>query len=576
MRKNWCITLIVILSIFILIYNFKGNYIFPFRDLKHIFIFSVFFIISLTGAFIVVRFPNGVKYPAIYVGIVPMLVYFGPKISFLSFLSCHALRWITGRREFKPEYISVFALAYVSSFIVYDLLVGRSFILAILFFVITFEFTKFIIYILTNKRKREIFSFFLMSVGFSTVVIPGIFLFKHHIETHCVISFTEGVWILIILMILWKFLSMMNTNILTLKETYTKMLAYSKGLEKILEISKSMKSTSSLRKILQDVVNLACEYFGYSCALISIMNYDKGIVERVAYYGLSEEKFEMLKNNPLSLEEARKFFQDRYRIGKNAYFIPEEEANQVLPNNTKKILFSRSRKKKASYEWHDGDLFAISFVDSNGIMIGYLSLDQPKNGRRPTMDEVKILEIFSEQILRIMEDAKEFETLWRKSIIDEKTGLYNYAYFMAFLKDKIKNMISEGKHLSIMMMDMDNFKQVNDKFGHLKGDQVLKKVGEVIKKSVRDSDVVCRYGGDEFAIVLPSTGKRKALKISERILKSVNEMKIVKNETRLRLGISIGIAGFPEDGKNAEELVASADRALYRAKRSGKNRICLA
>lgn len=130
--------------------------------------------------------------------------------------------------------------------------------------------------------------------------------------------------------------------------------------------------------------------------------------------------------------------------------------------------------------------------------------------------------------------------------------------------------------LSLIMIDIDNFKPFNDTWGHVAGDEALKTVAKTIRDAVRTIDVVSRYGGEEFAVILPQTGKGASQIIAERI-RSEMEKTIFPHEDmpQGKLTISLGLASFPEDAKDTTELVNSADKALYRAKAMGKNKVCL-
>ena len=119
------------------------------------------------------------------------------------------------------------------------------------------------------------------------------------------------------------------------------------------------------------------------------------------------------------------------------------------------------------------------------------------------------------------------------------------------------------------MIDIDNFKAFNDTYGHQAGDSIIREISKIFRDASRKIDVVARYGGEEFGIILPITKKEEALILAERIRRAVETSPGLKNIT-----ISIGVSSFPEDGEKKEDLIAYADRALYKAKRSGKNRIC--
>lgn len=159
-------------------------------------------------------------------------------------------------------------------------------------------------------------------------------------------------------------------------------------------------------------------------------------------------------------------------------------------------------------------------------------------------------------------------------VSDPLTGLHNRRYVMDRLRQEMQRCDRHGEPLAFAMIDLDGFKPVNDQFGHVVGDKVLKAVGGAIARSVRVSDVAARYGGDEFALILPQTPAEGSMRVCERILRSISELEVrAEDGTVCKVTASLGLAYYPADDIDTpEELVHSADGALYGAKRTGKNR----
>ncbi|HYS11247.1 MAG TPA: diguanylate cyclase [Myxococcales bacterium] len=165
-------------------------------------------------------------------------------------------------------------------------------------------------------------------------------------------------------------------------------------------------------------------------------------------------------------------------------------------------------------------------------------------------------------------------TLEQMVVSDPLTGLHNRRYLMDRLKQEMQRADRHGEPLAFAMLDLDAFKPINDQFGHVLGDKVLRAVGAAIAKSVRGSDIAARYGGDEFAVILPQTPAEGAMRVCERLLRNISEV-VLEDETgkRFRVTASLGLSYYPaDDVETPEDLVHSADGALYGAKRSGKNR----
>ena len=161
----------------------------------------------------------------------------------------------------------------------------------------------------------------------------------------------------------------------------------------------------------------------------------------------------------------------------------------------------------------------------------------------------------------------------RLSTIDSLTGLYNRSFFFGALEREIQRSARSGRGFCLLMMDLDGLKAINDRFGHFHGDRVLRGVGEVVGRGVRRIDVAARYGGDEFVALLPETDPTGAYVVAEKIRIGVVELAFDGAARDIRASLSIGVVTYPDDGGTADELMISADQAMYGSKRQGKNRI---
>ena len=157
---------------------------------------------------------------------------------------------------------------------------------------------------------------------------------------------------------------------------------------------------------------------------------------------------------------------------------------------------------------------------------------------------------------------------------DGLTGLLNHRAFYERLQEEIYRAERYRYPLALVLADLDNFKKINDTYGHLVGDEVLRRVAEILRRQVRRSDVVARYGGEEIAILMPQTTKADARRIAERVRRYIanHPLRVGKGD-RIPVTLSFGVAAYPEDARNARELVARADAALYAAKTNGRNRV---
>jgi diguanylate cyclase (GGDEF)-like protein len=177
----------------------------------------------------------------------------------------------------------------------------------------------------------------------------------------------------------------------------------------------------------------------------------------------------------------------------------------------------------------------------------------------------------------VVVDEEDWERTLRSSRSDPLTGLNNREVFHETLVGEIRRSARFGTDLALLLLDLDGFKEINDRHGHLFGDLVLERVGSLLRRSTRQTDVACRYGGEEFSIVLPQTNRLGAFEVGERI-RVLLEARFVAEEIegiRVALTLSAGIAAYPDDGSSATELVSRADAALYDAKASGRNLVRL-
>jgi diguanylate cyclase (GGDEF)-like protein len=165
-----------------------------------------------------------------------------------------------------------------------------------------------------------------------------------------------------------------------------------------------------------------------------------------------------------------------------------------------------------------------------------------------------------------------FERTQRSAVSDGLTGLYNHAYLLQALRQEVLRSKRHGLRAALVLLDLDDFKRVNDARGHVEGDRVLMKAAAIVRDSVREIDVAARYGGEEFAVLLPDTSRLGAFVVAERIRRRIEE-RFARSRTPVTL--SGGLAVFPDDAGAPADLIVQADAGLYGAKAAGKNRILL-
>ncbi len=205
---------------------------------------------------------------------------------------------------------------------------------------------------------------------------------------------------------------------------------------------------------------------------------------------------------------------------------------------------------------------------AKGEVIGVLNITNKKHDKLFNQKDLEFITSLANQAAIAIDNAKLYELATK----DGMTKLYIYRHFYTLLENEIRRCARYKRNMSLIMMDIDNFKRINDTYGHLTGDTILKRLAAVLRETVRKIDIPARYGGEEFVVILPETDKKDACVIAERIRKNVAAITVKINETQtLSPTISMGIAQYTTDGQEPKELINAADTALYFSKHNGKN-----
>jgi diguanylate cyclase (GGDEF)-like protein len=259
----------------------------------------------------------------------------------------------------------------------------------------------------------------------------------------------------------------------------------------------------------------------------------------------------------------------------------------VIDKSKGQTLFSASRGLRADItrtygqiDYVNGDLgvsdehFAcLELLDHNQMIVVFCA-DGAAIDALGTDDRI-VLQAVSAELVVAVENSRLYKLTKRLAITDELTDLYNYRYLQQRLDDEIGRANRYGKQLSFLMIDIDDFKSVNDTFGHLVGDAVLADLGRILKSVVREVDIVARYGGEEFSVLLPETDASGAFIVAEKIREAVslNRFPDAEGERSIHVTVSIGVANVPLHAEDKESLLRQADDALYQSKATGKDRV---
>jgi len=207
--------------------------------------------------------------------------------------------------------------------------------------------------------------------------------------------------------------------------------------------------------------------------------------------------------------------------------------------------------------------------------LGILRVDSEKEFSF-TNDDLRLLSTLADLGAIAIENALLYQKAKELSIRDGLTGFYLRRYLNERLEEEIKRSLRKGSAFSVLMVDIDKFKDYNDKFGHMAGDIVLKTISKMLYMHFdQPGNILSRYGGEEFLVVLTECHKDKAQLLAENLRKAVKEKEITLRKRHTHVAVSIGIASFPEDSKVMEDLIRCADSALYTAKKSGRDKVCI-
>ena len=214
----------------------------------------------------------------------------------------------------------------------------------------------------------------------------------------------------------------------------------------------------------------------------------------------------------------------------------------------------------------------ITRLQSGDKLLGMININDKQDGSEFNDWDFAIAQSVNEHLATAISNANLFSQTRRLSITDGLTDLYTHRYFQETMDREISRSIRYKKPLSLLLVDIDHFKKVNDTYGHQAGDYVLQGLAKIMRKMFRQSDYSCRYGGEEFTVILTDTDLESACLGGERLRKELEKHVFRFGESDIPVTISIGASAFKE-GMSKQKIIEDADQALYRAKRDGRNRV---
>ncbi|HLA16830.1 MAG TPA: GAF domain-containing protein [Candidatus Limnocylindrales bacterium] len=326
-----------------------------------------------------------------------------------------------------------------------------------------------------------------------------------------------------------------------------------RGQRELLSITESIVSTLDARAVFDQVVERLSGLIRFDNIAIEIRDRQTGGLRPIIARGASAEWF---------LQP----------------WLPGETglATWVVEHNEPQLVQDEATDQRVLHEGKpiEGSLICVPLRGREGA-VGVLTLERLGTNDRFSEEEYELAQLFAAQVSIALQNAEVFRAVETRARTDDLTGLLNQGAF----RDELAARVGAGNPFSLIMVDLDDFKGVNDALGHQAGDRFLRAVAASITEASRESDLVYRYGGDEFTVLLPETETVGARAVAERVMAAIRS--ISDHGTRwsvggVRASASIGVASLPNDGLTAEEVLLSADRALFAAKRQGRDRVATA
>ncbi|MGE4357213.1 MAG: diguanylate cyclase [Candidatus Omnitrophota bacterium] len=380
-------------------------------------------------------------------------------------------------------------------------------------------------------------------------------------------------------------------TISSLKEQLEKAKA---ELSMLYEIGNAMHSTLNLDEILYIILTAVTAHtgLGFNRAMLFMINEEENLLEgRMGIGPQSGEeayhiwkKIETEKMDLNDFIEAYKEFSTHgdsplnnlvktikipIREDGGVFYIVITEGMPLLVNTPE----TRAKINDAVLSLLKVDQFVLVPLKAKDKVIGTILADNFITRKQITQEDVRLLSMFANQAGLAIENSRLYEQTLILSNTDYITRLWNHGRFQQLMNEEIKKSLENKTPVSIIMLDIDNFKNYNDTLGHQAGDKVLQEIGNIIRDNVRKNDWACRYGGEEFAIILPQTNKEDTVKFAERLRAKIESHKFPHEEIQplQKITVSIGVATFPEDASSKDELIYKADMAMLEAKKKGRN-----
>jgi len=315
---------------------------------------------------------------------------------------------------------------------------------------------------------------------------------------------------------------------------------------------------SDQSELFESIRGLCRAFFQYDKLTITMVDSDQSTAKIKLVDGLHDDADEGQSFNMINTLHGLAVQENRM-VNSNTWFDEFPEMNRFNPNDRDTFNFM--------------SVLSIP-LRSNGEAVGAISLERLKS-KKYTDTDARLFELLCGTVSSILNWQQEYNRVHESSIHDGLTGLLNHKAFLDRFDEEVSRAGRFNHMLGLVILDLDKFKSINDSYGHLYGDYVLEEVSNIIKENVRAIDVVGRYGGEEFAVLLVNTDIQQCIPLAERIVRKISEKTFLKNGIAVNITISAGMAGFPIHADQVRELISKADKAMYETKRIGGNSVTI-
>jgi diguanylate cyclase (GGDEF)-like protein len=366
-------------------------------------------------------------------------------------------------------------------------------------------------------------------------------------------------------------------------------------LDILYEISNAMRTTLKLDEILYIILTGVTAHtgLGFNRAILFLVNDKEKLIEGKMAIGPDNTEeansiWKQIEQNKMDLDDlinAYKFsngvIESRFNQQIQRLKIPLKEQSGGLL--TLEVLEGMPlHLTKETIKNYNNDP-VLQILSTEELLVVPLTAKDKVNGviladnfitKKPiNKDDIRMLIMLANQAGLAIENAQLYEKTVIRAHSDSLTELWNHGYFRYLLQAEFEKAKATNSALSVVILDIDDFKVYNDTLGHQAGDRILKELAQLLKNQSRKMDFVCRYGGEEFTIILPKTGKKETFYIAERLRQDIENHAFINEEIlpNKKLTVSLGLASFPDDGSSATELISACDKGLYQAKNKGKN-----